>query len=79
MIYYRQLNKYCHLCGIQLSDKHVSKDCPPKIRKTGHKDDTTFLDKKGGNTKRDHCWNLWCEPVTHYKFTELPAGAKTKP
>lgn len=74
---FKQWNKYCHLCGVKLSDKHGSKDCPQK--KTGHKDDTTFLDRKGDNIKRDQLWNMWRGPVTHYKFTELPIGAKNKP
>ena len=54
----------------------VGPDCWRK--KDGHKDDATYSDKKGNNTKRDHLWNLWCEPVTNDKVTVIPAGATTK-
>ena len=78
--YWRQWNKYCHSCGVALDGANGcgtggSKDCYRK--KDGHKDAATFTNKLGGNTKRDHLWKLWCEPVTNKKFTTLPAGAKT--
>ena len=78
--YWRQWNKYCHSCGVVLNDKAgcgtgSGKDCYHK--KDGHKDAATFTNKLGGNTKRDHLWKLWCEPVTNLKFPTLPAGAKT--
>ena len=37
-----------------------------------------FTNKIGGNTKRDHLWQLWCEPVTNHEVSVLPAGAKTE-
>ena len=78
--YWRQLNKYCHSYGVGLDGKagcgtSGGKDC--YLKKDGHKDAATFTNKLGGNTKRDHLWKLWCEPVTNLKYPTLPAGAKT--
>ena len=78
--YWRQWNKHCHSCGVVLDGAAGcgtggGKDCYHK--KDGHKDAATFTNKLGGNTKRDHLWKLWCEPVTNLKFPTLPAGAKT--
>ena len=78
---YRQWNKYCHSCGVVLCDKRGcgtggGKDCLSK--KDGHKDEATFTNKMGGTTRRDHLWNLWCEPETNKKISVLPAGAKTQ-
>ena len=78
--HWRQWNKYCHSCGVVLDGKAGcgtggGKDCYQK--KDGHKDAATFTNKLGGNTKRDHLWKLWCEPVTNLKYPTLPAGAKT--
>ena len=79
--FYRQWNKYCHLCGAVLNGKGgcgtgSGKDC--YLKKEGHKDAATFTNKMGGNTKRDHLWHLWCEPGTNRKVSVLPAGAKTE-
>ena len=79
--YWRQWNKYCHLCGVVLDGKagcgtSGGKDC--YLKKDGHKDAATFTNKMGGNTKRDHLWHLWCEPVTNRKVPTVPAGAKTE-
>lgn len=41
--------------------KHNSKDCLWKT--VENKNDTTFVNKKGGNDKHDNLWKLWCEPV----------------
>ena len=78
---YRQWNKYCHSCGVILCGKSGcgtggGKDCFNK--KEGHKDAATFTNKMGGNTKRDHLWNLWCESGSNHKIFVLPAGAKTQ-
>ena len=79
--FYRQWNKYCHLCGVVLNGKGdcgtgSGKDC--YLKKEGHKDAVMFTNKMGGNTKRNHLWQLWCEPVTNRKVSVLPAGAKTE-
>ena len=78
--YWRQWNKYCHSCGVVLDEKagcgtSGGKDC--YLKKDGHKDAATFTNKLGDNTKHDHLWKLWCEPVTNLKFPTLQAGAKT--
>ena len=78
---YRKWNKYCHSCGVVLCDKNgcgvgSGKDCYHK--KDGHKPDATFTNKMGGNTKRDHLWNMWCDPSTLKPVTEVPAGAAKK-
>ena len=78
---YRQWNKYCHACGVVLYDKRgcgteCGKDC--LFKKEGHKNEATFTNKMGGNTRRNHFWNLWCEPETNKKISILPAGAKTQ-
>ena len=41
-----------------------------------HKDDATFTDKKGGLAKRDHLWQLWCEPITNNVHKVLLPRAK---
>ena len=71
--HWRQWVEYCYECGVNL--KHCSKFC--KWKKDGHKDDATFTDKKGGLAKRDHLWQLWCEPITSRAHKVLPQGAKT--
>ena len=43
-------------CGVQMNDKHNSKDCLQKI--THHKNNTIFVDMKGGKDRCDHVWNL---------------------
>lgn len=72
--YYRQWSKYCYKCGVHLN--YNSKDYPYKT--AGHKDDTSFVDKKGRNDKCDYFWNLWCELVTDQKVAVLSVGVKTK-
>ena len=71
--HWRQWTDYCYECGVNL--QHVSKFCSQK--KDGHKDDATFTDKKGGLAKRDHLWQLWCEPITNRLHKVLPPGSKT--
>ena len=74
-----QWNTYCHSCWIILNGKSGcgtsgGKEC--YLKKKGHKDAAMFTNKMGGNTKRNHLWHLWCEPVTNRKVSVLPAGAK---
>ena len=71
--HWRQWVEYCYECGVNL--KHNSNGC--KWKKDGHKDDATFTDKKGELAKRDHLWQLWCEPITNKAHKVLPQGAKT--
>ena len=59
--YWRQWIYYCFKCAENL--KHNSINC--KRKEKDHKDDATFTDKKGGLAKRDHLWQLWCEPITN--------------
>ena len=78
---YRKWNKYCYSCGIVICNKAgcgvgIGADCNRK--KEVHKPDTTFTNKMGGNTKRDHLWNMWCEPGMHHRLSVLPAGAQTQ-
>ena len=71
--HWRQWIEYCYECGVNL--KHCSKFC--QWKKEGHKDDATFTDKKGGLAKRDHLWQLWCEPITNRAHKVLPPNSKT--
>ena len=78
---YRKWNKYCYSCGVVLCGKSgcgvgSGADCWNK--KEGHKPDATFTNKMGGNDKRDHLWNLWCDPVTRKSVSVVPAGAPKK-
>ena len=69
--WWRQFNKYCATCGVNL--QHISKDCK-RQRHKDHDETATWADKKGGQTKRDHLWMQWCEPITHKVFKERGAG-----
>ena len=71
--HWRQWILYSYECGVNL--KHNSNSC--KWKKDEHKDDATFADKKEGLAKRDHLWQLWCEPITNRAHKVLPQGAKT--
>ena len=59
--YWRQWVYYCFKCGVNL--KHHSINY--KWKEKDHKDNAIFSDKKGGLAKRDHLWQLWCEPITN--------------
>ena len=71
--HWRQWVYYCYKCGVNL--KHNSNKC--KWKDNGHKDDATFADKKGGLAKRDHLWQLWCDPITNRVHKASTQGAKT--
>ena len=75
---YCKWNNYCHSCGVVICDKlgcGVGSSADYNRKKEGHKPDATFANKMGGNTKRDHLWNLWCDPNTNKSVTMVPAGA----
>ena len=71
--YWRQWIYYCVKCGVNL--KHNSINC--KWKEEGYKDNVTSTDKKGGLAKKDHLWQLWCEPITNNVHKVLQPGAKT--
>jgi hypothetical protein len=61
---WKQWNKYCHTCGVHCG--HDSTSCIRK--KPGHKDEATWENKMGGNTKKDHLWMKWCHPTTFQAY-----------
>ena len=58
---YRQWNKCCHSCGVVLCDKRGYGTGGGKdylFKKESHRDEATFTNKMGGNTRHDYLWNL---------------------
>ena len=69
---WRQWKYWCYTCGVNLY--HNTKDHPDSKRKMDGHDTHTNTTKdapQGGNTKRNHLWLKWCEPVT-FNVCEAP-------
>lgn len=69
---YKQFNKYCWSCGININ--HHTKDHRPNYKRKklpGHEDhhSCTYADKQGGSTRNDHYYMWWrCnEDGNHYQ------------
>ena len=61
---WRQWNKWCWSCGINLG--HNTPDCSGRYKKSTHEEHltATHSDPQGGNmkAKREHLWMKWCHP-----------------
>ena len=55
----RQWNQWCSSCGVNFD--HISDGCPrPRAQ---HNKAATKENPMGGNSRRDHLFGLWCNPV----------------